>query len=252
MLTDALPWTGQAPASTDLSTPVLDQLIADMNRNGYGVLPNYVDAATLAKMRGFVADSIASAGHRYVGFVGKQAVAGSAFADLSDSPDFVALMKAIYERGTQRPAPDTDLYQMLRCLAGETGKAHSLIFHFDSYVVTALIPVEIPSTGQSGDLIMLRPRRGVRSAYLMNLLDKVLLDNRFTQRLLRFLHTRKLLPVKRIKMVPGNAYFFWGYQTVHANEACDPEAVRATAIYHFANPHAGSRFGAKVRKWLPR
>ena len=52
-------------------------------------------------------------------------------------------------------------------------------------------------------------------------------------------------------MVPGNAYFFWGYQTIHSNEACDPEAVRATAIYHFANPHAASSFRSQVRRLIP-
>ncbi len=249
---EALTFTSQAFAGAEVAEPLLDGLIADMNRNGYGVIPNYVDGPELARMRAFVADAIASAGHKYVGFVGKSAVAGSAFADLSDSPAFVGLMKSIYERGTGRPAPAADLYQVLRCLAGETGKAHNLIFHFDSYVVTALIPVEIPSSGQSGDLIMLRTRRGLRSTYLANLVDKLLLDNKATQGLLRYLHSKGRLPVRRVKMVPGNAYFFWGYQTVHANEACDPQAVRATAIYHFANPHGQSKFGASVRKLIPR
>lgn len=252
MSTDALLWNSQALAEADVSAPVLDSLIADMNRNGFGMIPNYVDSSELERMRSFVGDAIASAGHRYVGFVGKDAVAGSAFADLSESPAFLGLMKSIYERGARRPAPDAGLYQVLRCLAGETGKAHSLIFHFDSYVVTALIPVEIPSYGQSGDLIMLRFRRGLRSTYLANLVDKLLLDNKGSQKLLRLLHGKGLLPITRVKMVPGNAYFFWGYGTAHANEACDPQAVRATAIYHFANPHAESKFGARVRKLIPR
>jgi hypothetical protein len=249
---DALSLPCEVVVNANVAESLLDRLIDDMNRNGFGVIPNYVDAPDLQRMRAFVADAIESAGHKYVGFVGKTAVAGSVFADLSESPGFVNLMKSIYERGTRRPAPPVDLYQVLRCLAGETGEAHSLIFHFDSYVVTALIPVEIPSSGQSGDLIMLRARRGVRKTYLANLVDKLLLDNRGSQKLLRILHKKGRLPVRRVKMVPGNAYFFWGYQTVHANEACDPQAVRATAIYHFANPHGQSKFGATVRKFIPR
>lgn len=252
MSTNAMHLHTHAVTGTAIAEPVLDGLIHDMNHNGFGVIPDFVSAFELDRMRAFVADAIASAGHRYLGFVGKAAVAGSVFADLSDSPAFRTLLLSIYERGTRRQAPDAEPYQVLRCLAGESGKAHSLIFHFDSYVVTALIPVEIPSSGQSGDLIMLRPRRGVRSTYLGNLVDKLLLDNRASQGLLRFLHTKGLLPVTRVRMVPGNAYFFWGYQTVHANEACDPQAVRATAIYHFANPHGQSKFGATVRKLIPR
>ena len=252
MHTDATYWSAPASANVDRSTKALDALIADMNRNGFGVIPNFVEGAELQRMRTFVAEAMAAAGHQYVGFVGKDAVAGSAFADLTDSPEFVQLMKSIYERGTGRPAPAKGFHQMLRCLAGKTGKAHSLIFHFDSFVVTALIPVEIPSSGQSGDLVMLRPRRGVRTTYFANLVDKLVLDNKATQGLLRFLHRKGWLPMTRVKMVPGNAYFFWGYQTAHANEACDPELVRATAIYHFATPHGESNFRTKVRNLIPR
>jgi hypothetical protein len=61
-----------------------------------------------------------------------------------------------------------------------------------------------------------------------------------------------ILPVERIKMVPGNIYFFWGYRSIHANEACDPTKVRATALFHFANPHAGSNLGSTVRRLIPR
>jgi len=46
--------------------------------------------------------------------------------------------------------------------------------------------------------------------------------------------------LKQIPMVPCNLYFFWGYRTVHANEACDPDKIRATALFHFGDPHANS------------
>jgi len=236
----------------EVSEATLDALSADIDRVGVGMIPNYVPAAQLERMRSFVAGAIASAGHQYVGFVGRDAVAGSAFADLSDAPAFRALMHRVYERGTRRPAPDVGLYQVLRCLAGETGKAHSLIFHYDSYVVTALIPVEIPRHGQTGDLVMLPFRRGLRRTYGANLIDKVLLDNKATQWVLRGLCKIGMLPLKRVKMIPGNIYFFWGYRTIHANEACDPTNVRATALYHFANPHADSSFHTTLRRLIPR
>ena len=141
---------------------------------------------------------------------------------------------------------------MLRCLAGESGKGHSLIFHYDSYVVTALLPVEIPDAREAGDLIMLPNRRRIRRFYISSLLDKVMLDNRLTQSVLRFMHRNGLLRMTRIKMVPGNAYFFWGYRSVHANEACAPAHTRATALYHFGNPHGGSGVGRHVRRLFPR
>jgi len=109
-----------------------------------------------------------------------------------------------------------------------------------SYVVTALLPVIIPSQGRAGHLIMASNTRPVRSLYLFNLLDKIILDNPATQFLLRHAFRSGLLKLKQIPMVPGNLYFFWGYRTVHANEACDPDKIRATALFHFGDPHADS------------
>jgi hypothetical protein len=42
-------------------------------------------------------------------------------------------------------------------------------------------------------------------------------------------------------MVPGNLYLFWGYRSVHANQACDPDKIRATALFHFGDPRTNSR-----------
>jgi hypothetical protein len=235
----------------DVTTADLEHLVHDMDTAGYGSLPGFICADDLRRMRDFIQSHVQT-GVGYVGFVGRQAVTGSIFADLSATPAFDTLLRRLYERGTGRAAPPDDTYQVLRCLTGAGGQAHALLFHYDSYVVTVLIPVEIPAHGQTGDLVMLRGGRRIRHSYVANLIDKILLDNAVTQALMRLLHKARLLPVVRIKMIPGNAYFFWGYRRVHANEACDPGQIRATAIYHFANPHAGSGFKAKVRSLFPR
>jgi hypothetical protein len=145
-------------------------------------------------------------------------------------------MYDLYEYGTGKAAFKQDFYQVLRCLTGNSGQKNSLIFHYDSYVVTALVPIQIPSEG--GDLLMYPNTRKIRSTYMMNALDKVLLDNPITQRFLRTcINTKKLSP-KRIKMLPGHLYFFWGYRSMHTNEPCHPDKVRATALFHYANPHS--------------
>jgi hypothetical protein len=41
-------------------------------------------------------------------------------------------------------------------------------------------------------------------------------------------------------MQPGDLYFFWGYQSLHGNEPCYASSVRATALFHFADPHENS------------
>jgi hypothetical protein len=224
----------------EISRETIVDLVADMNRVGFGVLSHYLEPADLEDPRKFIESAVAAAGGQYIALTGKEAVAGTLFEKLSRSAAFVNLLHQVYEQGSGRPAPDQSLYQVLRCLRGESGLKHALRFHYDSYVVTALLPVIIPSVGSAGHLVMAPNWRPVRSSYLFNLLDKIILDNPATQYLLRLGFRWGLLKLKQIPMVPGNLYLFWGYRSVHANEACDPDKIRATALFHFGDPHANS------------
>ena len=223
-------------------------LVRDMDARGYGCLPDYISPDHLAAMRAFVAKAVVKSQGEYVGFTGRSAVVGTTFDAISTSGNFRSLMKQVYEIGTGRPPPEVDFYQVLRRLTGRSGKRHALNFHYDSYVVTAFIPVEIPTTGKTGDLVMLPNTRRIRGTYFANLIDKVALDNKITQLMLKTLMSLHILPLVRIRPVPGSIYFFWGYRSVHTNEACDPDKVRATALYHYANPHAGASLGTMFRR----
>jgi hypothetical protein len=134
--------------------------------------------------------------------------------------------------------PEAGIISGLWSLSGKSVRRHSYLFHYDSYIVTALIPIEIPTAGMRGDLMMLPNTRKVRNSYTANVIDKIILDNPLSQTLLKYLTRTNLIRLTRIRLVPGNAYFFWGYRSVHTNEPCDPDRIRATALFHFANPHA--------------
>ena len=142
----------------------------------------------------------------------------------------------------RRPASSDALFQVLRCLKGDSGQKESFRYHFDAYVVTALVPIEIPKSGRwRGDLLMYPNIRRVCSSVIVNLLEKALAQNRGTQSLLSTSLVRRIFPPRKLRMTPGNVYFFWGYRCLHANEPCEPDKLRATALFHFGNPHAGSR-----------
>ena len=225
----------------EISCETIIDLVTDMNRVGYGVLPRYLEPTDLEDLRQFVETAVAAAGGEYVVFTGEEAVAGTLLEKLSASPAFVNLLHQVYDQGSGRPAPNQSLYQVLRCLKGKSGLKHAFRFHYDSYVVTALLPVIIPSQGSAGHLVMAPNRRPVRSSYVFNLLDKIILDNPATQFLLRHAFRSGLLKLKQIRLVPGNLYLFWGYRSVHANEPCDLDKIRATTMFHFGDPHADSR-----------
>ncbi len=224
-------------ALPELTHSQMTELVDEMNSQGFASVPNYIADTDLQRMQQFVGQAMEHSGYQYVHFNGPSAVAGSGLDEISSSEEFLKLIHGIYELGTGSKAIHEDLYQVLRCLSGSTGLKNSLIFHYDSYVVTALVPLRIPTEGQTGDLLMYPNTRSIRPHYLLNAVDKVLLDNTVTQHLLRRLVNTSYMPPTRIKMVPGNLYLFWGYRSVHTNEPCDPAQVRATAIYHYRNPH---------------
>ncbi|CAM5498051.1 Phytanoyl-CoA dioxygenase OS=Stutzerimonas stutzeri OX=316 GN=CXK95_10520 PE=4 SV=1 [Stutzerimonas stutzeri] len=75
---------------------------------------------------------------------------------------------------------------------------------------------------------------------LLNVLEKALVQNTFTRKLISLGIRLHLLRPQRLRLVPGNLYLFWGYRSLHANEPCNPAYRRATAIFHYGDPHAGS------------
>jgi hypothetical protein len=131
----------------------------------------------------------------------------------------------------------------LRCVQGGSGRRESNCFHFDASLVTALLPIEIPQQGkpnERGDLLLFANRRRVRPSVLLNVLEKALVQNAFTRKLISLGIRLHLLRPQRLRLVPGNLYLFWGYRSLHANEPCNPAYRRATAIFHYGDPHAGS------------
>lgn len=215
----------------------VELLIADLETRGFACIPDYISPEDLARMQAFVSQAMAESGNEYVHFNGPRSVAGSGLEELGQDPQFRQLIFDLYELGSGRPAVEQEFYQVLRCLCGKSGQRNSLIFHYDSYVVTALVPIAIPSEGKAGDLLMYPNTRRIRGRYAANVVDKILLDNLITQRFLRGRIDKRLLSPMRIQMKPGNLYFFWGYRSIHTNEPCDPDKLRATALFHYMNPH---------------
>jgi hypothetical protein len=222
-----------------LSDQEVRNLALEIERTGFAVLPNYLAPEALEALQTFVRQAVAKAGGEYAGIDAKD-VARTLLAKLPEAAEFAGLLRRLYEHGTGRAAPDQGIYRVLRCLTGRTALKQCFIFHYDSYVVTLLLPILIPTGGRRGDLIMAPRRRTIRPSYELNLLDKLLIDNKLTQFILRRLLLSGVLKVRRVEMVPGNLYMFWGYRTLHANEPCDPTDIRSTALFHFGDPHGES------------
>ncbi|TWI47278.1 hypothetical protein IQ22_04342 [Pseudomonas duriflava] len=217
------------------------QLASMINTQGYACLENYLDEAQLAQARAFVEEHAIKQSGRYFAFHGKDAVKGTVLDMLGSAPEFNELLHAIHLHGSGNTAHSPTVYQVLRCVQGNMGSKESNCFHYDATLLTVLIPIEIPDEESgNGDLLVFPNLRRVRRLVGLNVLEKCLLQNRLSRSLITKGIKHSLLKPLKLQLIPGNAYFFWGYRSLHANEPCHPDLRRATALFHYGDPHAGS------------
>lgn len=226
----------------EVSPETIDELREAMDRDGYGVLRKCLPHEFVEQAARFVDSELAKSGGEYFIHVGSDPVAGSPLAALGHAPAFRRFLAEVYERTTGRAAPKDEFLQVLRVVSGVTGLKHSNRFHYDAYVVTALVPIIIPTGPDAvrGDLVLYPNVRSVRSSVFVNLCEKLFLQNRVIAPLLARPFVQRWLGAKVVRMEPGNVYVFWGYRSLHANRPCPPDRVRSTALFHLANPHAKS------------
>ena len=228
------------------SLPDTLRLAAEIDRTGYAVLEHYLAPDMLEQGRAFVTQALAQHQGEYFALHGIEALSGSLPANLALSAALKEMLSELYTRQTGRaPSPEEQVFPVIRCLQGKSGLKQSHFYHFDATAVTALLPLFIPSEGEHcGDLILFPNLRPVRFNALCNVIEKAVLHNTFSQKMVALAVRRGWLQPIRLKLEPGNLYLFWGYRSLHANDECDPALLRATALLHFGNPHHDS--------WLAR
>lgn len=217
------------------------RLVRDMNRQGFAVLENAFDAPALDGIQQYVERQAARHKNQYFAYHGYAALADSALAALGASAEFRAQLDHLHQLGTGRAAASSEIYPVLRCVQGGSGRRESNAFHFDATLLTVLVPIFTPQGDQErGDLMLFPNTRSVRSSVLFNALEKAVFQNTLSRRLITWLIDKRWLKPVTLPVVPGNVYFFWGYRSLHANQPCHPQFRRATALFHYGDPHAGS------------
>lgn len=213
----------------------------EINERGSSCVANFLTSEQLASLQQFVRLEAEKHNGSYFAHHGGTELESSLLGMLGASSEFKTLLQQIYRIGAGRAAYSDELLTVLRCVQGSSGRRESNCFHFDASLVTALLPIEIPEECKDrGDLVMFPNLRRVRSNVLFNVLEKALLQNALSRKLISAAVRRRILRPEKLQLVPGNLYLFWGYRTLHANEPCDPSVRRATAIFHYGDPHAGS------------
>lgn len=220
----------------------IDALLTEMNRTGVATLRDAIPSAFLERMRDYVGEQLKRHGGQYFGLDQSDGIEDSPMRPIIQHDSLRATMHALYVRSMGGEPPSDRIVPTLRVLAGSLGVQHAHLYHYDSYVVTALVPIIIPERpGEPrGHLVMFPNQRGPRRPLLVNLVEKAVIESAFARALWRSDWVRRALHARIVPLAPGNLYLFWGMRSLHANEPCLPSSVRATALLHYGDPHAGS------------
>jgi hypothetical protein len=226
----------------------ITMLAQDIMFPGYAVVPGFINDEAFEHLRVLVQNLIEESGGETVVLKDQDHIKRTLLGAIGSHPQFLSMLHRIYEKITRDAAPKQNLYQTLRCIIGKTGRRHAYFFHYDCSVVTALLPIFIPSHGKLGELMMKPNHRKVRTLYASNFIDKLLIENPVAQFWLR----KKVRDANdgfiRMKLTLGSLYIFSGYKTLHGNEECDSDKIRTTAMFHFGDPHLGSRLRKLLRR----
>lgn len=228
----------------------IERILADIDTNGFAVLPGVFSAEEIAEARRFVEAEVARHQGQYFSFVGREPVTGTLFERIGEFPRFRDLLADLSTRIMHRQVSAGAPFQVLRVVAGDTGRGQSMLFHYDAYAITALVPVAIPAnTGEpTGDLILYPQLRSIRSNVVINVLEKTVMQNLFMRTVMATKLAQRLFKAKVLRIKPGNIYLFRGYQSLHANEPCLPTSLRATALYHFGDPHENNALTEIIKR----
>ncbi len=228
-------------------TPLKDTIILPtfmdakgiLDKSGILILSDIISEHYLKKCQEYVDVNISDKGNRYFTISDVTRRVGSPFAELSNSDalkDFVDALVSL----TNIPQVENDMSQgeNLRVIAGEQTASQAMKFHFDSSILTMLMPIRIPdgSPAKSGDLIAFPNIRSFTTSIIPNLFWKAWYQNPVARKVMSKRAASGKYASYTVKLVPGSLYFFWGFRTLHANFSCEANRVRATTLFFFGNP----------------
>jgi hypothetical protein len=216
-------------------------LAAELDEKGFVCIENAIDPAWIERAQAYVHSLVEQKGRRYFALNWLSRNQGTPPQELTDDPQMRGLLESLAKIGCPKAKLDEEIYTGLRVVAGSTGVERSLLYHYDKHVITALAPILIPEgpKRRAGELMVFPNCRGYRRFALFNIIEKAIVQsNWYRNRVTRKLAAGDLPNIKYLK--PGNLYLFWGYRTYHSNFPVEGDAVRATMLLHYGDPHPTS------------
>ena len=155
-----------------ISSEVIDEAITSLDKDGYYCLENAIDSSTISMFKEELDNQLETHGKRYFSLINQAKEEDSPFNILEKSKKFKSLKEQIVNKKfPERNISSSDNFNILRVVTGKGTMGQSLKFHFDSRILTALVPICIPDGNKtnSGDWVGMLNFRKLRSSALFNL-----------------------------------------------------------------------------------
>ena len=125
-------------------------------------------------------------------------------------------------------------YKCLRVLKNSRIKNQVRDFHFDSHILTILIPIYIPNRegSENGHLMMSPKLRSETKNIFMNIFQKFFYQNRILSHLTKYAWFQKKINLKKIILKPKSIFIFNGFTNLHGNLEIYEGDTRATLLIH--------------------
>jgi len=220
----------------------IDKILKQINEDGIAEIVNFLNQDKLSEIQEYIYSEINNHPKGYSGCVGKEAFKGTPLEKIDNLLGINEIIKSLYLKRFSDEVSNENSLQVLRVQSGgEINIKHANMFHYDAYLLTALLPIIIPNRddGLNGDFIYFKQRRHYHKNLVRNIIEKLIIQNPFTRYLLSRKYIQNFLNIKICKLKPGNLYLFYGFQTIHGNALCNTVTPRATMLFHFSDPMNG-------------
>jgi len=231
------------------SEALLSEITQDLMTEGFYCLDGALDKKTLTEFKCEIESLIDEKGRRYFSLINPYKNIKSKFNLLDKSKNLKGFLFELAKLGSKNKYSKSEILNVLRVVAGGKTNSQSLKFHYDATIITILIPLVIPkgSPEECGHFLAFKNLRRLRNNVLLNFLEKILMQNIFTQKIISLI-ALKNISKHIIEFKEGNIYFFYGYRTLHANLPLKSEYTRATMLFHYGDPHQDSLLLKSIAK----
>jgi hypothetical protein len=230
--------------------PTFEQAKEKLDTSGVLEIADALHPEFISECREFLEKKLLQNGKRYFTITNIVDTTGSPFSKIEQCDRLRYLInKLVTSSGIKQSDENYLQGQNFRVIAGEKSKEQSMKFHYDSSILTMLVPIVIPEgpAELSGDLIAFPNIRPFTSSILMNMFGKIKFQNSISRWFMARQAAQGRYSNHTLKLRPGSIYFFWGFRTLHANFDCEVNKVRATALFFYGDPQPSDPLMKLVR-----